>query len=168
MTYSFSVLLISIPTLLGILITSCKFIFIALLNLRFYNLSHRLILYWLLLSTTYISSSVLGWNLSQTNNYYFNLKLHNTYIEFNNYYINDNYLSCIMWSFLNKTSVPLGQTFLHLLKTDYITQSLQYFILEFTHKINVIDYTTTPLFIMLITWCCVNFIYFRNIKLIVF
>jgi hypothetical protein len=148
--------------------SNLKLLFLSFLNLKLYNVPHKLILLWVSSTLVYINASILEWSISTTNQNYLTFKLNNIYVELINQLVYSNYINDFSWSFLNKTSVPLNQSFLHFLTTDTVNQALQSFTLEFIHIITIIDYTITHLVTLLFLWIILNIYFSRKINLIIF
>ena len=162
--FSFNIILISYYSLN----THIKLVMLLLINLKSYTTPHNIILLWLFSSAAFINYNVLDWALTPSNHNYLDLKFNNVYIELTSPEIKKNYFIDLSWSFLNKTSVPLNQSFSHLLNENWVSQRLHYFSFEFNHWITIFDYTIVHLLFMALSWSSITLYLIKKSKVIVF
>jgi len=145
-----------------------KLTLLALISFRVYKLPHQLVLFWLYLSMFFINYSVVEWSLSSFYQNFINYKLNNSYLEIVNQKLTLNSSIDSLWSFINKTSVPLTPSFTHEINQGLSAQVLKVIGFEFTHLIIIIDYTVASLPPLIMIWFYSNFNFLRKIKKIVF
>lgn len=133
-----------------------KIIFISLISIFELSRLHTITWSWVVMSLLNVNQSVSKWDLSLSNNKnltdYFHLKLSNSGVEHLVITYKDYYLQDTLWGLLRNSSNTTQPVFSHLNNLYNFTQTLKTFLLELSHSINVADYNTNVLPLLIFVW----------------